>query len=554
MNRSIQDKLTALRALMVEQGIDAYLVPRADEFQNEFAPPYAERLRYLTGFTGSAGLAIITANKSILMTDARYTLQAATECPDFEIIDSADQAPSDYLSGMPGVVGFDPFLHTVEQINRHHEKGVSLKPVTQNLIDQIWTDSPDRIQANIIDFPAEIAGRTTDEKIALIRKEMGDLDAFVFTAPDSTSWLQNIRGDEVPCVPSVLRYTILTKTSLHNCDSPRAFHMYASVCNGLKTGIDFKHTPLAVKEALEQAGAEIEEHKDPCIEPKAIKTPQEKKSIRAAHVKDGVALVKFLHWFSTNNDPITECGISEKLEEFRREDPAYKQPSFPTIAGFGSNGAIIHYRPTKEADKAIKGDSLLLIDSGGQYAAGNVWGTTDVTRTIAIGNPTDEMKENFTRVLKGHIALATAKFDKYTPGKQLDELARAPLKEAGLNYGHGTGHGVGCYLSVHEEAASISPRGEEVMKPGMLVSNEPGYYKEGSYGIRTESLILCHDDFTFETVTLCPIDQSLIAAAMLNADEKSWLNAYHERVQKELSSFLSENQKAWLATATKAIN
>jgi Xaa-Pro aminopeptidase len=316
-------------------------------------------------------------------------------------------------------------------------------------------------------------------------------------------------------------------------------------------GLDCKRAPLAFKVILERTGARIKDLQDPCILPRAQKTQAEQAAIRAAHVRDGAAMVKFLHWLDTHapNGTLTEISIGEKIEEFRSADPGYRGPSFPAIVGYESNGAIIHYRASPETSRTVKPLGLLLIDSGGQYSDG----TTDITRTISIGAPTDEMRINFTHVLRGHIALARARFPEGTVGAQIDTLARQPLWNAGLDYPHGTGHGVGCYLSVHEEAASISPRGQDPLKPGMLLSNEPGYYKEGAYGIRIESLVLVKQEesmLCFETVTLAPIDRRLIVTEMLLKDERGWIDAYHARVYDTLEKSLDAQTRVWLKAQT----
>jgi len=553
MNKAIQDKLTQLRNAMQENGVDAYLIPRADEFQNEFVAPYAERLKYLTNFTGSAGLAFILTGKACLMTDARYTEQAAAECDTtlFEIVDSAAQSPSNWLAANAQdlIIGYDPRLHTPDQITKHEEKSLTLKPLDQNLVDQIWNDQPARPNGPLTEFPDDIAGQTSAQKITTIQAQIKAVgaDQMILTLPDSIAWLLNKRGNDIDCIPSVLRYAIVNDQGVQTYDQSEIIKAVHSL-NGT-TALDEKRSSIWFKQAL----SDTINLKDPCIDHKAIKTPQEQDAIRKAHIIDGVAMVKFLHWLEQQTD-IDELGVVKKLEEFRQHHPAYKGHSFPTIAGFASNGAIIHYRPQVSTNKKLEPGNLLLLDSGGQYGVEDIWGTTDITRTIAIGEPTQEMKENNTRVLMGHIDLAMSKGTAKTTGKDLDNLARAPLKAADLNFAHGTGHGVGCYLAVHEEATSISPRADkETMKTGMLVSNEPGYYKSGHYGIRIENLILCRNDYSFETITLCPIDQTLIIKDMLNAAQMEWLNIYHETVKSILTPLLNTDLQDWLKEKTQPL-
>ena len=407
--------------------------------------------------------------------------------------------------------------------------------------------------------------------------------ATILNMPDSLCWLLNVRGDDIPSTPVVLSLGVLYADERplqwfvdpKKIDRKVAAHIKGAAeiiaidelekridalageakAAGLPIALDFARAPVWFKQRLETKGAALIDLKDPCIVPKSLKAASEQESIRDVHVRDGVAMVKFLAWFeeATLKGGLTEISASDRLEEFRREDPSYQGPSFDTISGFGPHGAIVHYRATNESDMAITSPGILLLDSGGQYH----YGTTDITRTIAIGKPLEEVRRNFTLVLKGHIALARAEFSKNTTGTQLDALARQPLLDAGLDYSHGTGHGVGCYLSVHEEAASISTRGQEPPQPGMLISNEPGYYKEGAYGIRIENLVLTHnagaDQLKFETVTLVPIDRALIDAALLSAEERRWLNEYHARIFKTLSPRLDQKTNAWLGRATQAV-
>ena len=571
------EKIAALRGLMEEHGLDGFIVPKADEYQGEFVAPYAERLKWLSGFTGSAGTAIILNDQACLLTDGRYTLQAEQQVDDsiFEIGDSVKLGVHGWLEEHAGeaVIGYDPWLHTPEQLQKITDTGVNLKAIPQNLIDEIWEDQPEKPCGAVEKFSEEIAGRTFAEKKTEIAKAIEDADAkaAIITLPDSIAWLLNVRGSDIDYIPSVQSYAVVyaeegrrvqwivdpEKVQGSEIDADIADLDIVENLDG-PVLLDFKHNPAWFKDILEGGGVEVVDYKDPCIEPKALKTPQEYKAIQKAHIIDGIAVTKFLYWIEQNaNSGITELDVADKIHELRAQNPEFKGPSFPTISGFGPNGAIIHYRSTEETNIPLEEGSLLLVDSGGQYYnADDVAGTTDITRTIAIGQPSDEMRKNFTLALKGHIALASAEFDQKTTGKEIDALARAPLQKNGLDYAHGTGHGVGCYLAVHEEATSISIRGEEPFQPGMLISNEPGYYKEDEYGIRIENLVFVVEKdggLAFETVSLAPIDQNLIVADMLSEQEKAWLNAYHEQVFSELKSGLSKDEVQWLQEKTRPI-
>ncbi|MCB1651145.1 MAG: aminopeptidase P family protein [Alphaproteobacteria bacterium] len=587
------EKLKALRNQIKAAGLNGFIVPRADEYQGEFVAPYAERLKWLTGFTGSAGTAVVLEDKACILTDGRYLLQIAQEIDAglFEIVDITKTPLEKWLAenvGEQDVIGYDPWLHTPDQLEKLRTAGASLRSVEGNLLDQIWADQPARPQEPAYLFPQHFAGRSTTDKIGEVRAVLREskASACIIGLPDSVNWLLNVRGGDVKCTPLVLSYAIVQadedKPVQWIVESEKIPSEVNAVLKGiveilppssmsqtLKTlagqgavALDFKRCPAAFKEMLEAGGAEIKDITDPCIRPKALKTPQEQEAICAAHIADGVALVKFLHWLDTSDEPLDEVKIDEVLTAFRARHPDFKGASFPTIAGFAANGAVIHYRARPETARRIEGDSLLLIDSGAQYLGENLAGTTDITRTIAIGTPSQEMKERFTDVLKGHIALAMAHFPEGTTGAQLDTLARAPLWNMGLDYAHGTGHGVGCYLAVHEDAASLSPRGTMALEEGMLLSNEPGYYKAEGYGIRIENLVLvkktevCADTgkqmLCFETVSLAPIDHRLIISEALDAQEAAWLGEYHKRVYKTLMPYLDEKESVWLKSVTKS--
>lgn len=578
MNRNTihSSRVEQLRSAMSAHGVGGFIVPRADEWQGEFVPEYAERLKWISGFTGSGGAAVVLSDKAALMTDSRYTIQAVKEVDAsvFTVVDIVQTSIAQWAADeaeQGAVIGYDPRLHTPKQLEELNAKDLTLKPVA-NLIDEIWSDQPAPPATQVDLFPVIIAGPTVEEKRADIAAAIktNDLDWCVITLPDSIAWLLNIRAWDTKYIPVALSYLALdahghlawfinpSRVPQHVRDAlggrieivhPKIMSEHlASLVKGQRVGLDFKRSPDWFRLIMEETGASVSDFQDPCIVPKAIKSFAEQKAIKDTHITDGVALTKFLAWVDrkAGSDELDEFGVAEKLFEFRAQNKAFLGNSFPTISGFGANGAIVHYRAQKETSAAIDDDGLLLVDSGGQYQGG----TTDITRTVAIGEPTAAMRENFTRVLQGHIGVAAAVFKPGTLGKSIDALARAPLLEAGLNYGHGTGHGVGCFLGVHEEAASLSPRGEEPLKAGMLISNEPGYYEEGAYGIRTENLVLVvkrpDGNLGFETVSFAPIDRRLIVKDMLSNDELEWLNTYHAKVWDVLNDKLDGKDRKWL--------
>lgn len=560
------NKLELLREQMRGHGLNAYIVPHADEYLGEFIAPYAERLKYLTGFTGSAGHAVILRDEAYVMSDGRYTLQLEQQL-DLEIftpLDSTKHPLKDWLydrMARGAVIGFDPSLHSIEQIEqlkkRLEAKGITMSATDDNLVDAVWGDRPPPPRNPVIAFPDNLAGLSSAEKTALICDDLTrqGADAAILTQPDSICWLKNIRGSDVEFTPIAQTYAYV-EVATQAVTLFRGANLPYPV-QGKTIAIDEIHTPYIFKKLCAEQGAYIKNIKDPCIAPKSRKTAAEQDAIRKAHILDGAAIAKFLYWLEKNAIGQSEISVAEYLEQCRRENPAYKGQSFPTIAGFGSNGAIIHYRASAATNKTISADSVLLLDSGGQYLAQDCAGTTDITRTIAVGQVSEEIKRHYTLVLKGHIALSRAKFSVGTTGVQIDALARLPLQNEGLDFAHGTGHGVGCYLGVHEEAASISPRGKDALEEGMLLSNEPGYYKNNSHGIRIENLVFVRkgqsDTLEFETVTLAPYDKSLIVKSLLTDDEIEWLNAYHARVAETLSPLLDVSVASWLHEACQRL-
>jgi Xaa-Pro aminopeptidase len=562
-------RLELLFAELNNHGFDGFIVPRADEFQGEYVPPSAQRLAWLTGFTGSAGLAIVHPDESAIFVDGRYTL-AVRDQVDTHLFKPYDYSfINEWLKQHGSVkLAYDPWLHTLNDLALFNN--VELVPCETNPIDTIWLDQPEPPLAPIVPYSVSYAGETSKtkrEKIIL----NDNVDAVILTAPDSIAWLLNIRGGDVPRAPLPLCFAILytnkhvdlfidKRKISHEIENVTIYEFtdFATILEKLNQStvlIDSKQTPIWIVKRLNK----IVKGDDPCVLPKACKNSIEIAGTRAAHLRDGSALTRFLYWLKSGID---EIQAAERLAQFRAETGLLHDLSFDTISAYGANGAIVHYQVTAETNKVLEKGNLYLVDSGGQYLDG----TTDVTRTIAIGTPTAEHKDRFTRVLKGHIAIATCRFPEGTTGVQLDILARHALWQVGLDYQHGTGHGVGIFLSVHEGPQSISKKINSVaLKPGMIISNEPGYYKAGAYGIRIENLILVTEPeeieggeqpmMEFETLTLAPIDRNLIEVSLLNEKEIEWINNYHARVYEKIAPILKdEEERQWLAEVTAAIH
>ncbi len=587
------ERLSALRSELVDRGLDGFIIPRADEHQGEYVPKSAERLAWLTAFTGSAGLAIVLDEKAAIFVDGRYTLQVKdqTDTALFQTLDLVNEGPANWIeANLPkgAKLGYDPWLHTqaaVERLQVPVERAqAQLAPCDSNPVDAIWLDRPPPPQEKAISHPLEFSGETSQSKRSRVAADLIRLhaDAAVLTLPDSICWLLNIRGSDVPHTPFVLAFAIIYADGsvdlfMNNRKSSPELLRHLGDDVRVREGREFSVALETLKDKtviadpiwaasaifrqLERAGAKLVRASDPCQLPKACKNPVELDGARRAHIRDGQALSRFLAWLEREapKGGLTEIDTVEKLESFRRSAGA-RDISFDSISGAGAHGAIVHYRVTQETNRQIGSDELFLINSGAQYDDG----TTDVTRTVAIGAPSPEMRDRFTRVLKGHIQLAMAHFPEGTTGAQLDAFARRPLWDAGLDYGHGTGHGVGSYLSVHEGPQSISSRGTtQALKPGMICSNEPGYYKTGEYGIRIENLVVVRAPeeipggerkmLSFETVTMAPIDVNLVEVQMLTTEERAWLNAYHARVRAAVAPALDDADRIWLEQATKAI-
>ena len=590
-------RLAALRAELAKRSLDGFVVPLSDEHQGEYVARRSQRLAWLTGFTGSAGLAIVLAERAALFVDGRYTLQAAVQVDSslYEHRHVTEEPPDAWLRehlAEGAALGYDSRLHGASQRNRLaapcRAAGARLVPCEDNPIDALWADQPPAPLGPIAPHPTRFAGAEAGEKRETVAARLAEKGAaaVVLSAPDSIAWLLNVRGADVANSPLphsfavvhgggdvdwfVDRRKLLPEVPAHlgNAVHVQVPETMANVLDALADAgkavlIDEAATPVWMVDRLTEGGAEVIRGSDPCALPKACKNAVELDGIRAAHRRDGAALTRFLAWLApAPPGSITELDAVARLAAMRAGGERYRGPSFDTISGSGPNGAIVHYRVTADSNRTLEPGTLYLVDSGGQYLDG----TTDVTRTVAIGRPEPEHRDRFTRVLRGHIALATARFPRGTTGAQLDTLARQFLWQAGLDYDHGTGHGVGHYLNVHEGPQRISRMSSgAALAPGMVVSNEPGYYKTGAYGIRIENLVTvteaddaegAEDGFLgFETLTLAPIDRALIDPAMLTADERAWLDDYHARVAETLAPLLADDAAtlAWLRAATAPI-
>jgi len=585
------DRLSALRDQLKRDRLDGFVVPLTDEHMSEYVGGYAQRLAWLTGFQGSAGTAAVLPEAAAIFTDGRYTLQVRQQVDGdhWAYVGVPETSVAVWLAAHAGQgarVGYDPWLHTrawVQEAGKAlAERGAVLVPVDTNPVDAIWPDRPAPSKATLVVQPDDQAGQSSAAKRAGIADWLAarKADAVVLTALDSIAWALNIRGKDVDHTPVALAYTIVqadgtadlfiapekltdaVRQHLGNAIRVHDRSAFAGALAGFagkRVAADPERAVTAIFEALDTGGASVLALRDPVVLAKALKNPVEIAGHRAASARDGAALARFLRWVEAEapKGGQTELSCAAKLLEFRQASGVLLDTSFDTISATGAHGASPHYKVDAQSNAPLNLGQLYLVDSGGQYADG----TTDVTRVLPIGAPTPEMRDRFTRVLKGHIALATAVFPHGTNGGQLDAFARRPLWEAGLDYAHGTGHGVGAYLSVHEGPQRIAtpnyPGGgpAEPLRTGMIISNEPGYYKAGEYGIRIENLVLVEDRHIdgaeapmlgFETLTFCPIERSLIVAALLTAAERTWLDAYHARVLEMLGPQMQGDDLAWL--------
>jgi Xaa-Pro aminopeptidase len=588
-------RVKALRTELAHRGLTGFIVPRADRHQNEYVPAADERLAWLTGFTGSAGAAVVLMDRAALFVDGRYTLQVRQQVDTalFAVEHLVENPPPQWLEKnltSQDRLGYDPWLHTPESAERLAKacaaSGASLVAVEPDLFDAIWPDRPVPPLGPVRLHDVAFAGEEALTKLARIRPEIGKLkaDALVISDPHCVAWTFNIRGCDVPHTPLPLAFAIVPREGRpalyvdgrklandvrHSLEALADVREPSDLARDLAAlGRDKKTVRIdqatasdALARLITGEGGKLGRGPDPIVLMKAVKNSVEIAGAGAAHRRDGAAVVRFLAWFeqAAAGGTLSEVEAVEALESFRRDTGKLKDISFPTIAGAGPDGAIVHYRVTRKTNRLIAPGSLFLIDSGAQYEDG----TTDITRTLAVGEPTDEMRERFTRVLKGHIAIARAVFPDGTTGAQLDPFARQSLWEVGLDFDHGTGHGVGSYLSVHEGPARLSKLGTVPLKRGMILSNEPGYYKTDHYGIRIENLILVVEAPSvagaekplnaFETLTLAPIDRRLVKPAMLTAQELRWLDDYHARVAASLAPLLDPPTHAWLKAATASI-
>jgi Xaa-Pro aminopeptidase len=588
------ERLAAVRAAMASQGIDGFIVPISDEHMSEYVGSYALRLAWLTGFGGSAGTAVVLAEKAAIAVDGRYEIQVRDQVPGdlYDYVDIPAGTLSGWIAGNApegARIGYDAWLHGEQWVaamaRALKPAGAVLVPVERNPVDVAWGDRPGESDAKVTVQAENFAGRSSADK----RADIGDwlkahkLEATVMTALDSVAWTFNIRGADVSRTPVALAFALIhadgtaelfidgdkltpeVMAHLGNAVrvAPRAaFATTLDHMAGKRVAIDPERTVAAIVARLEAAGAIVERHRDPAVLAKAIKNPVEAAGIRAAHIRDGAAVTRFLRWVEAEapKGGIDELIAAAKLEEYRKASGELVDLSFDTISGAGPNGALMHYRVSEETNRPLESGTLYLVDSGGQYRDG----TTDITRTIAIGAPTDEMRRRYTQVLKGHIGLAMALFPAGTRGSQLDILARMHLWADGVDYGHGTGHGVGHFLSVHEGPQRIAkPAGgqagtEEPLAAGMLLSNEPGYYKPGHYGIRIENLVMVvprevagaeQEMLGFETVTFAPLDRNLIDLELLTGPEQRWVDIYHAAVLEKVGAELDGADRAWLEAA-----
>ena len=592
-------RLTALREELGRRGLDGFVIPISDEHLSEYVGAYAQRLEWLTGFGGSAGLAVVLKEKAAIFTDGRYTLQVRDQVDGrlYDYCAIPQDKPGEWLaSNAPegARIGFDPWLHTTgwaQSVRKALEKaGGELVPVEGNPLDAVWEDRPEPSPAPVFLLDERHTGRSSADKRVAIADwlEEHECDATIIAALDSIAWTLNIRGSDVEHTPVALSYLMVHRDGTADwfigpdkvpaevasgikqavrIVSRETFAEHLAGLSGKRVALDPQRTVAAIFTALEEAGAKVAKHTDPTVLPKSIKTEAEQEGHRAAQARDGAAITRFLNWLdvAAPKGEVDELGAVARLLAFREEGGELADTSFDTISGAGPNGAIVHYRVSEETNRRLEPGSVFLCDSGGQYREG----TTDITRTVWIDTPEGkeppaEVKDRFTRVLKGHIALARQTFPTGTPGSALDVLARQFLWAAGLDYAHGTGHGVGAFLAVHEGPQRIAkPTGgqagtDQELMAGMILSNEPGYYKTGAYGIRIENLVLVEerdikdaegDWLGFETLTLAPIDRRLVDRSLLTGEETAWWNTYHARVREVIDPQVEGEVKAWLEEA-----
>ena len=566
--------MNKFKKLFNKYKIDGYIVPKNDEYFNEYVPEYKDRLKFISNFSGSAGFAILLKNKNYLFVDGRYTTQAFNQSgKKFKIVTIPQKFPKNIIKTKKKIViGFDPKLHTEQQLNLLFKiKNVRLKSLKKNLVDIIWSKKRYNYSNPYYLIPKNVVGTNSKDKILHVKKYLvkNKIDLLLVTAPENVAWILNIRGNDIYHSPIPNTRLLISRNGKVQffvdlkkirklkkifkkeikIFSEEDIDRYFSKLSNKKICIDQKSCPLYFKIILNKKNKVLEKI-DPIYFLKSIKNDTEIKNMKESHLIDGVALTKFLFWLKKNfkNKNITEISAQNKLESFRKMNSKYKYPSFSTISGSGPNSAIIHYKATTETNRKLKKGDLYLVDSGGQYH----YGTTDVTRTVSLDNNSSYIKNIYTRVLKGHIAVSNFKINKNTTGSKIDKNARKYLKKIKLDYPHGTGHGVGYFLNVHEGPQSISKNSHIRLKEGMILSNEPGYYKNGSFGIRIENLVYIKKN-RFIELTLAPIDKSLINKDILSTSEIKWLNNYHQKVRKSLYKFMNIQEKNDLVKACSPI-
>ena len=567
------NKINKLRKFFKSFSIDGYLIPKNDEYFNEYVSESKDRLKFISNFSGSAGFSIILKNKNYLFVDGRYTIQARIQSgKKFNIITIPQKFPKDVLKTKKIIIGFDPKLHNEKQLNFFFNiKNITLKPINKNLIDMIWLKKPKDLIKPFFFLSKKFSGQSSDQKILKVKNflKKKKINYLFVTAPENVAWILNIRGYDSSFSP-IPNARLLMKSDGNMCLFSKSkqvkkikkkffkkikFYEEEDIQKKLKMIwkknilLDSSSCSIYYKNFLYKRNRVIEKI-DPIYFFKSIKNPTEIKNMKKSHTIDGVALTKFLFWLKKNfrKKKITEISAQEKLENFRKKNKKYKFPSFSTISGSGPNSAIIHYKASAKSNRTLKKGDIYLVDSGGQYS----YGTTDVTRTISLDNSSKFIKEIYTRVLKGHIAVSDYKVTSHTKGSDIDRNARKSLNEIGLDYPHGTGHGVGYFLNVHEGPQSFSKKNKINLKPGMVISNEPGYYKEGYFGIRIENLVFIKKN-KFEELTMAPMEKDLIKKKMLNKKEISWLNKYHNKVKKNLLRFMNVEERVNLIDACSPI-
>jgi len=568
------NKIKKLRKFFNSFMIDGYIIPKNDEYFNEYVSQSSDRLKFISNFSGSAGFAVILKNKNYLFVDGRYTIQGRIQSgKKFKIITMPQKLPKDVLKIKKKIkIGFDPKLHNEKQLSSlFNIKNIILTPVNKNLVDIVWSKKPKDLVKPFFSLSKKDTGQNWNEKIAKIKKFLlkNKVDYLLITAPENVAWVLNIRGCDTSFSPvpnarllinnkgNIDLFSSLAKVAKikKNFSKRIEFHDENKIEKKLRSlwknniWLDSLSCAIHYKNLLRKKNKIIEKI-DPVYFFKSIKNPTEIKNMKRSHIFDGVALTKFLFWLKKNfsKKNITEISAQKKLERFRKVNKNYKSPSFSTISGTGPNSAIIHYKASVKSNRILKKGDLYLVDSGGQY----YFGTTDVTRTISLNNNSKFIRDVYTRVLKGHIAVSEYKIKKNSKGSDIDRNARKFLRMIKLDYPHGTGHGVGYFLNVHEGPQSFSKKNKVILKSGMIISNEPGYYKEGSFGIRIENLIYIKKN-KFKELTMAPIEKDLIKKKMLNKKEIAWLNKYHALVKKNLSKFMNAEEKANLIDACSPI-